>query len=321
MFLLLFFLIQLKSMGYQVFEEDCMGAKFIILIDVDDKQKAQRGATAAFRECKRLNMSLSDYESSSELVRFSESSQSGEKFSLSSDLFEVLSHGQALAKETNGCFDITIGPLSRLWRVARFRKIMPPEKKLTDALKRVGHQNLLLSRKGLTGTLSTPNMVLDLGGIAKGYAADRMLEILRRRGLSRCLIDAGGDLVIGNPPRNAKGWRVQIGGRKNSALPLLQLSNLAVATSGDIEQFVVLNGKRYSHLIDPRTGLGLTSQCQVTVLANTGMEADSLASAFLVMGLNKSKKFLEKKSSISAYHLRKKGSDAIFTYLSVDERK
>ena len=319
--LLWFFLVFREGMGYQVFEKDCMGAKFIVLIDEDDKQKAQRGATAAFKEGERLNMALSDYESSSELTRFAESSQSGQKFILSRDLFEVLDHGQVLAHETDGCFDVTIGPLSRLWRIARFRKKMPAEEKLAAALRRVSYQNLSLSAKDRTGTLTTPGMVLDLGGIAKGYAADRMLETLRRKGLSRCLIDAGGDLVMGDAPRDAKGWRIEIGGRKHPALPTLHLSNLAVATSGDLEQFVILNGKRYSHLIDPGTGLGLTTRCQVTVIAPTGMEADSLASAFAVMGLRKTKEYLKKKNDITAFFLQKKDSVTTFRLLGRKERK
>jgi FAD:protein FMN transferase len=316
--LLWFFLVFRECMGYQVFERDCMGAKFVVLIDEDDREKSEKGAIAAFRECERLNMVLSDYESSSELVRFSESSRSGTKFTLSDDLFKVLSHGQDLARETDGCFDVTIGPLSRLWRIARFRKKMPLEEKLASALTRVGYQNLQLYAKEQTGTLSTPGMVLDLGGIAKGYAADRMLETLRKKGLGRCLVDAGGDLVIGAPPRGAKGWRVEIGGRKHPALPILHLSNLAVATSGDLEQFVTLNGKRYSHLIDPGTGLGLTTQCQVTVIAPSGLQADSLASACLVMGLSKSKGLVEGKSETSAYFLRQNDAGTILTQIGTD---
>jgi thiamine biosynthesis lipoprotein len=266
-------------------------------------------------------MALSDYESSSELVRFSESSEFGKKFALSDDLFEVLDHGQELSRKSDGCFDVTIGPLSRLWRIARFRKTMPPEEKLSAARNRVGYQHLHLSAKDRTGTLTNPDMVLDLGGIAKGYAADRMLKTLRKRGLNRCLIDAGGDLVIGEAPREAKGWKVEIGGHKHPALPTLRLSNVAVATSGDLEQFVTLNGKRFSHLIDPGTGLGLTTQCQVTVIAPSGMEADSLASAFLVMGSSKTKEYLENKTAITAFFLQKKDSATTFRLLGRKERK
>ena len=303
--LLLFFGFLITCHGYQVFEKDCMGTKFIVLIDEDDKKKAEQAAAAAFKEGQRLNMVLSDYESASELFRFSESSGSGTKFALSDDLFKVLSHGQELSRQTDGSFDVTVGPLSRLWRIARLRKKMPPKEKLTSAKSRVGYQNLLLSAKNRTGSLTTSGMALDLGGIAKGYAADMMLQTLRKKGVERCMIDAGGDLVVGSPPRGEKGWKVKIGGRKHPDLPTLHLSDVAVATSGDLEQFVHLNGKRYSHLIDPTSGLGLTSQCQVTVIAPSGMEADSLASACLVLGLPKSKTLLEGKDGTSAYYLTK----------------
>ncbi len=315
------FFIFREGMGYHVFEKKCMGARFVVLIDEDDKIKAREGAAAAFKEAERLNMVLSDYESSSELVRFSESSRTGEKFMLSQDLFEVLSHSQDLAKETRGCFDVTIGPLSRLWRIARFQQKMPPEIKLSSALSRIGYRKMGLSEDDRSGMLKTPGMVLDLGGIAKGYAADRMVETLKGKGLRRCLIDAGGDLVLGDPPRGTQGWRVEIGGLRHPDLPVLHLSNLAVATSGDLEQFVVIEGKRYSHLIDPGTGLGLTTQCQVTVLAPTGMQADSFASAFPVMGLNKAQEYLDKKTGISVYYLQKKGSVTTFTLLGRKKRQ
>jgi len=308
-------------MAYRVFEKKCMGVKFILLIDENDMQKAQKGAKAAFEEGERLNMALSDYESSSELIRFSESSKTGEKFSLSPDLFKVLKQSQKLSHETEGCFDVTIGPISRLWRIARFRKKIPPIEKISAALQRIGYSNLRLSKEDQTGSLKAPGMVLDLGGIAKGYAADSMLKTLRKMGLKRCLIDAGGDLVIGDAPRNSKGWKVEIGGRKHSALPTLHLANVAVATSGDLEQFVTIKGKRYSHLIDPKTGLGLTTQCQVTVIAPSGMEADSLASAFLVMGTRKSKAYLEDRTAITAFYLQKKDSSTAFTLLGEKERK
>ena len=304
--LLCSFFIFREGMCYHVFEKKCMGARFVVLIDEDDKIKAQEGAHAAFKEAERLNMVLSDYESSSELVRFSESSRTGEKFMLSQDLFEVLSHSQGLAQETEGYFDVTIGPLSRLWRIARFQQKMPPEIKLSSALNRIGYRKMGLSQDDRSGTLKTPGMVLDLGGIAKGYAADRMVETLKGKGLSRCLIDAGGDLVLGDPPRGTRGWRVEIGGLRHQDLPVLHLSNLAVATSGDLEQFVVIEGKRYSHLIDPGSGLGLTTQCQVTVLASTGMEADSLASAFPVMGLTKHKNTWTRKPALQSIISKRK---------------
>ena len=124
-----------------------------------------------------------------------------------------------------------------------------------------------------------------------------------------------------DPPRGTQGWRVEIGGLRHPDLLVLHLSNLSVATSGDLEQFVVIEGKRYSHLIDPGTGLGLTTQCQVTVLAPTGMQADAFASAFPVMGLNKTQVYLDKKTGISVYYLQKKGSVTTFTLLGRKKRQ
>lgn len=308
-------------MGYQVFERECMGTKFILLIDEDEGRKCKQGANLAFREAERLNLVLSDYEDSSELSRFSASSLAGKKFKLSNDLLNVLSHGQSLARETEGAFDVSIGPLSRLWRIARFQRKMPAKEKLLQARSLVGYQKLLLYPAEQTGSLQAPGMVLDLGGIAKGYAADQMLLALRKNGLGRCLIDAGGDLVIGDAPRNSRGWRVEIGGRKHPQLPILHLSNQAVATSGDLEQFVLLEGRRFSHLIDPHSGQGLTNRSQVTVIAPSGMEADSLASAFLVMGLRKSKEYVDKKKVITAYYLQKNDFKATLSILGQKERK
>jgi thiamine biosynthesis lipoprotein len=298
-----------------------MGTKFTLLIDEKDEEKSRNGANAAFKEAERLNLILSDYDTSSELSRFSESSLTGKKFRLCHDLFSVLSHGQKLATKTKGDFDPTLGPLSRLWRIARFQKKMPTESKLSEAIARVGHEKMILCKVEQTGRLTVPGMLLDLGGIAKGYAADRMLKVLRDRGLPRCLIDAGGDLVIGSAPAGAKGWKVAIGGQRHPELPILLLSDIAVATSGDLEQYVDFGGKRFSHLINPHTGLGLVTGSQVTVLASSGMEADSFASAFLVMGLAESRTFIEEVQGVKAYYLRKRSSGATLSILSSKERE
>ena len=303
LFIFLLYYSSFYSYGYHIFEHDCMGTKFIIKIDEDNKQKAKKGAIAAFEEADRLNLILSDYEDSSELSLFSKSSSTGEKFKLSKDLYTILTHGQKLANETKGDFDMTVGPLSRLWRIARFRKRIPPQEKLTAAMERVGYNHLKLLPEERAGRLGVNGMILDLGGIAKGFAADRMLCNLKNAGLRRCLIDAGGDLVIGDPPRDRKGWRIRIGGNQHPDLPVLNVSNQAVATSGDLEQFVLIGDEKFSHLINPATGLGLTSRSQVTVVTSSGIEADSLASACLVLGLEKTKLLLAERPHTSAYFL------------------
>ena len=132
-----------------------------------------------------------------------------------------------------------------------------------------------------------------------------MLEVLKKNGFARCLIDAGGDLTLGEPPRAQKGWRVQIGGISNSQIPALELSNCAIATSGDLEQYLQFEGKRYSHLIDPRNGYAIEGGSQVTIIAPNGMTADAHASACLILGIQGSRALLSSLTNFSFYSLKK----------------
>ena len=220
-----------------------MGTKFTILIDHSNAKLSQEIANQAFKEAHRLNNVLSDYESESELTKLSNKAGSGFYSPLSKDLYDVLEYSHQLSKETNGKFDITIGPLSRLWRIARFRGILPENDKLINAHQRVGFKNILLKKSEQKAKLVKKGMVLDLGGIAKGYTADRMLKIFSSNNVTRVLIDAGGDLLLGDPPLEQRGWTIEIGGRKHPDLPILKLSNMAIATSGDLEQKVTIKGR------------------------------------------------------------------------------
>ena len=293
---------------YNKFTETCMGTDFTLLIDHPNKIFAKKAASMAFKEAHRLDQIFSDYISDSELSRLSINSGSSEFYPLSEDLFRVLAASQKLAIETKGAFDITIGPFSRLWRIARFRKTLPNSKVLLNTHKRVGHEKLILNYEKKEAQLLENAMVLDLGGIAKGYAADQMLKILKEFGVSRVLIDAGGDILLGDAPDDRSGWQIEIGGRIHPDLPILTVSNIAIATSGDFEQSVTLNDQKFSHLINPFTGIGLTNLSQVTVLAPSAMVADSLASACLVLGSKKGMKYLESKQQIQAFFLEKKES-------------
>ena len=283
------------------FVEKQMGADFRIVLYADSEKVAKEVANAAFTEVERLNAILSDYDPESELSRLSDTSGSGQHIALSDDLFSVLDASQKLARQTAGAFDVTIGPCVRLWRIARFRKAFPLTEKLAEVRKAVGFRHLNISHTKQTALLEVPNMVLDLGGIAKGYVADKALMVLRKRGIGSALVDAGGDLALGDPPPGQKGWRIEVGGLKHPDLPILELAHCAIATSGDVEQFVEIDGKRYSHLIDPNTGIGLTTRIQVTVVTSTGIQADSLASALSVLGTERGTKFVQKLSGVRAF--------------------
>ena len=298
------------------FSEQCMGTRFSIIIDEDSFEKARVGAKAAFQEAHRLNRIFSDYDADSEISQFVQNAEINRYVKISNQLAYLLNESQKLAHETDGSFDITVGPLSRMWRISRFRKNLPERPILEKTLDRVGYQNLLVDFEKNRAKLLRENMIIDLGGIAKGYTADCMLKVLKAHDLNRSLVDAGGDLVLGNPPRNKKGWKIEIGGRKHPKLPILHLSNTAIATSGDLEQYLKINDVIYSHLINPHTGVGMIGKSQVTVIAPSGLVADSLASSMIVMGIEKSEKLIRSKKQISAYFLNQNGEKIHFHKLS-----
>ena len=284
------------------FTATCMGTKFKILIDHEDASIRKRGAESAFNECQRLNQIFSDYLVESEISKLSDSSHEQKSVEISQELFEVLQFSLQLAQQTDGAFDPTLGHLSRTWRVARFRKKLPSNDQLMRALDLTGYQHLRLT-EDRKARIEKKGIILDLGGVAKGFAADRMMVMLRQLGITRCLIDAGGDLSMGDPPTGRKGWVVKIGNSNNTHLPQLNLSNCSVATSGDLEQFVEFEGKRYSHILDSKTGLGMENQMQVTFIARSGMIADAYATSAISLGPEKTFERLVKGSNNTAYFI------------------
>ena len=300
---------------YWKFSEKCMGTDFHILIDHQDHQLAKIAAGKAFRECKRLNNIFSDYITDSEVAKLSRSSYSNKSVKVSNELFDILTYSKTLSKRTNGAFDPTLGQLSRLWRVSRFRHSLPPRKSLLTAMAKKGCQHLELTNRPKAVRITCPGLILDFGGIAKGYAADQMMLNLRKSGIGRCLIDAGGDITLGDAPRDKEGWRIEIGGNKHPDLPTLVLDNCSVATSGDTEQYVEINNTRYSHIIDPQSGYGLRNLSQVTIIAPTGLIADSIATAALVLGPDKTKEALIENNQTLAYFITRKEKQTNLTII------
>ncbi len=274
------------GLGRYRFAQVQMGVQFEIQLYASDEKSANLAARQAFRRVEQLNNHFSDYDPTSELSRLSKTAGSGARVDLSDELWQVLSLSDRLARRTDGAFDVTVGPYVRLWRRARRQREMPSEARLTEARKAVGHSHLRLGPTDRSALLTQPGMKLDLGGIAKGYAADEALAVLGRHGITRALVDAGGDIRVGDPPPGKTGWRIGIARLAAEAPPVrfLRLANTAVATSGDAWQYVEIDGRRYSHIVDPRTGLGLTRRSSVTVLAPDCTTADSLATAISVLG-------------------------------------
>jgi FAD:protein FMN transferase len=274
------------SLSRYEFTEPHMGTLWHVTLYAPDEATAREAVGAAFARVAALDEVMTDYDPESELMRLSRSPR-GVPVRVSDDLFDILKRSQELSVASGGAFDVTVGPLVQLWRRARRQRELPAADRLAAARRTVGFANLVLDERKRTATLLADGMRLDLGAIAKGFGADAALQVLRTRGLSRSLVAASGDLAIGDPPPGKTGCRVGIGlpgvGETNLASALL-LSNAGVSTSGDAEQYVELGGRRYSHIIDPRTGQALTNRIQVTIVADCATRSDALATTVCVLG-------------------------------------
>lgn len=263
-----------------VFTEPHMGTLFQIVLFAPDVDAAQIAANAAFARIGALNRIMSDYEADSELSRL-ERAPVGTAVTVSGELFDLLARSQLLAAKTRGAFDVTLGPLTQQWREARKTGQLPDAAARKAAREVAGYTHLQLDATNSTVVLTRAGMQLDLGGIAKGYAADAALAALKQHGFSRAMVAASGDLALGDPPPGKPGWTVELapfGPAAENARQIV-IANAGVSTSGDREQHVDIGGVRYSHIVDPATGLGLTHSRSVTVIARHATLSDALATA------------------------------------------
>ncbi|MFH5805942.1 FAD:protein FMN transferase [Alienimonas sp. DA493] len=268
-------------------EQVQMGSPFVFTCYARSEEAAKNACREAGRRVKELTAALSDYHDASELNRLCDNYVAGEPVPASADLRRVLTRAQVVSAASGGAFDVTVGPLVKRWRRVRRTGELPPPAELAALRDRVGWRAVTVNDEAGTVTIHRPGVQLDLGGIAKGYAADEAGRVLRERGVTRFLIDAGGDLLAGDPPPGEAGWTIGLpdpNAPETAPTQFLTLANAAVATSGDAYKFTLIDGVRYSHLVDPRTGLGLTDRSTVTVVAPTGMTADAYASAVSVLG-------------------------------------
>ena len=276
-----------------------MGSPFNLVIYADTKQIADSAAQESFKLVDSINRVCSDYDSSAELYKL-QFAAVGKPIKVSSMLMELLCTASQAYKDADGSFDITVGPLSGLWRNARKSQIFPTATAINEARKSIGFNKVQLDSSAQTITFLQPNMQLDMGAIAKGYAADKVLALLKSFGITTALVDAGGDMVAFGIPPQKKGWTIGINvpGQQEKLLERkLVLSNKAVATSGDAFQYMLHDRKKYGHIIDPRTGYGVTFQRNVTVVAPTATTADWLATACSILTLDQVKILAKKYKS------------------------
>ncbi|WP_232069805.1 FAD:protein FMN transferase [Gemmata massiliana] len=282
-----------------------MGTTFRIVLYAPDKAAAKKASDAAFARVGELDGIMSDYKKDSELMLLCKefATEVGAPVKVGEDLFLVLRKADELSKKSDGAFDVTVGPVVQLWRLARRTQRLPDPKEFDAARAKVGYKKVQLDATKQTVQLLTPGMQLDLGGIAKGYAADEALKLLRDKfGIKQALVAAYGDIACGDPPPGEDGWKVDIAPiAKSQKTRPLKLANAAVSTSGDLEQFVEIGGVRYSHVLDPKTGLGLTGRRSVTVIAPNGTTADSMTKAVSVLPPEQALKLVEETPGAATY--------------------
>ncbi|NDH04874.1 FAD:protein FMN transferase [bacterium] len=292
------------------FNQPHMGTNCQIILYSTNKEEASSVANAAFMRIKQLDGIMSDYNQESELRQLCARSGTGPVL-VGEDLYRVLARSREVSELSSGAFDVTVGPVVKLWRRARKSIQMPDKDELEAALKLVDYKSMVLDPDKRTVWLKKSGMMLDLGGIAKGYAADESLKVIKKMGISTALVAMGGDIALGDPPPDSKGWKVGIAPvleEGDAADRYMLLANCAVSTSGDTEQYVELGGKRYSHLLNPKTGIGLTERISVTIVAPHGIDSDSLTKVVSVMGAAKGMDFITRLKDVSCRVVTRKNN-------------
>lgn len=267
-----------------------MGTYFNLVFYASDARLANDLAAGAFQRIDSLNAHLSDYAPDSELNQLSATAGTGQKVPVRPDLWTVLRAAQKVSRKSQGAFDATAGATTRLWRRAFRHQEFPDTALIEAARKRTGYRAVHFFPFSRKISLQQVGARLDLGGIAKGYAVDEVFKMLKREGIRRALVDGGGDVMAGAPPPGESGWRIACKLLNPQGMlvdSILVLSRKAVATSGDTYRYLEWQGIRYSHIIDPQTGYGVTHRCLATVLAPTCMYADAWATAISVIGPGK----------------------------------
>ena len=277
-----------------------MGVDTRLVVYAPDQATAERACAAAFERIAYLDSMMSDYRADSELMRLCDKAAE-QPVKVSSELFEVLWRAQQISRQSGGAFDVTVGPIVRLWRAARKSGMLPTASEIASARALVGWERMRLDKNARTVRLTVPGMRLDLGAIGKGYAADAAQVVLKAHGITRAMVDIG-DIALSGPPPGERGWKISVPDAGSDANPVeMRLANCAVSSSGDTEQHVIIGGVEYSHVVDPHTGMALTNRIQATVIAKDGFTSDPLSTSMTLLGATARARMLRAYPGVKVY--------------------
>jgi thiamine biosynthesis lipoprotein len=279
-----------------------MGTFARVVAVAKDSGTAQKCIQAALAEIRCVDELMSDFKSDSEIGR-ANAEAAEHPVQVGESTFEVLRRSVEFSKLTGGAFDVTVGPLVDLFRTAKKTGAAPAEEQIAQAKTKVGFEKLELDDQNRTVRFSVKGMRLDLGAIAKGYAVDKAIEAAQRCGVLGAMVDIGGNIrCFGTPPRGRDHWLIGVQD-PNSALEgigagglllTLKVADASIATSGDYQQFALIAGKRYSHILDPHTGTSAEGLSSVTIITDNATDADALSTAVSVMGMDMGLALIEK---------------------------
>ena len=286
--LFLFFCSYAYPQNRYEFTHPQMGTLFRIVMYAPDSTHALKASQKAFLRLDTLNLILSDYREDSEINTLCRTSGTGEYVKVSNDLWIITRESIKAARLTEGYFDITIGPMTQLWRRMKRQQQLPSDKLIEEARSKVGIENIVMNKQSRSIMLKKKGMRIDFGGIGKGYAEDKMMETLKKEGITSAMIEAGGNIVVSAAPPKEKGWKIIISNKD------YYLKNCGISTSGDMFQFVEIEGKKYSHILDPKTGIGTTESKQITVITKDGTSSEWLSKGIYLMSHEKGQKLANK---------------------------
>jgi thiamine biosynthesis lipoprotein len=265
---------------------DAMGTAFTIAAYGEDRGRLESSVAQALEEARRLDQLLSNYKPESEWSQVNRLAAS-RPVPVSKELYALLAACAAYSRESEGAFDITVGPLMKVWGFYKGSGHLPHRAEVRGALDLVGYGKVLLDEKAGTVRFSREGVEIDPGGIGKGYAVDRMAEILKSNGVRAALVSGGSSSIygIGAPP-NEKGWRVEIRDPKDpaKAAAVTYLRDESMSTSGNYEKFFFAEGKLYSHIMDPRTGFPSQGMLSTSVIAPRTIDSEAWTKPYYILG-------------------------------------
>lgn len=276
-----------------------MGCDFNITVVASNKIESKKHIDVAIDEIRRIERLISSWDKNSQTTLINKNAGVS-PVKVDKELIELIERSIAISKFTDGAFDISFASMDRIWKFDGSVVVMPSEKKILASVINVGYKNIILNKVNSTIFLKNKGMKIGFGGIGKGYAADKAKELLMSKGVLGGIINASGDLTTWGKQSKGDSWQVGIKNplNKNKVFALFPVENRAVVTSGNYEKYIMINGKRYTHIINPKTGLPSQGVMSVSVFAPKAELADALATSIFVMGKEKGLHFVNQIATV-----------------------